>query len=149
MLAAASKAQLGYGATFNIGSGSPVTYSPMIEISSISFADYTIAEIDVTTLTSPNTTEEAIPGMIKLGNIEMTGNFIGDATQMNVDTLAIARTVFAWQITAPMTIGTFSVQGHGFITKKEIGPMEPNKKVDFKVSVRATGTLTYTITPAP
>jgi predicted secreted protein len=147
MPTAQSKAQLGYGATFSIGTGSPVTYGVMAEIASVSFADYTISEIDVTHLQSPNTTEEAIPGMIKLGTIEMTGNFIGDTSQMNVDTLAIARTIFPWKIAAPMTIGQFSVVGTGFITKKEIGPMEPNKKVDFKVSIRATGVLTYTVGP--
>lgn len=144
----ASKASLGYGTTFATGTGSPITYTVMAEIASISFADYTISEIDVTHLLSPNTTEEAIAGMLKLGNIEMTGNFIGDTTQMNVDTLAIARTTFPWQIVAPMT-GTkiLTITGTGFITKKETGPFEPNKKVDFKVSIRATGVLTYTITP--
>src|SRR5215469_16811748 len=93
-----TKALLGYGSIFNIGSGSPTAYAALAEIASISFADYTIPEIDVTNLQSPNATEEAIPGIIKLGNIEMTGNFTADASQMNIDTLAIARTVFPWKI---------------------------------------------------
>ena len=142
----ASKAQLGYGSTFSIGSGSPATFSPISEIASISFADYTISEVDVTNLNSPNTTEEAIPGMLKPGVIEMTGNYIGDTTQTQIDTLAIARTLFPWKITAPMQGTTMlTVTGTGFITKKESGPFEPNKKIDFKLSVRCAGAITWTV----
>jgi|SRR5215469_8629690 len=141
-----SFAQLGYGSTFLMGTGSPIAYGAISEIASISFADYTISEIDVTNLGSPNTTEEAIPGMLKLGNIEMTGNYIGDSSQSQIDTLAVARTVFPWKITAPAKSGTMlTITGYAFITKKEIGPMEPNKKIDFKVSMRATGALTYAV----
>lgn len=144
---AASKAAIGYGSTFSMGSGSPITYTEMAEIASISFADYTISEIDVTTLQSPNTTEEAIPGMIKPGTIEMTGNYTGDTSQQNIDTVAIARTIFPWKIVAALRTGTLTITAYGFIVKKEIGPLEPNKKIDFKLSVRVTGAITYLVEP--
>jgi hypothetical protein len=142
----ASLAQIGYGAQFQLGTGSPVTFAPISEIGAINFADYTVSEIDVTHLQSPNTTEEAIAGMIRLGPVEMTGNFIGDASQLQVDSLAISRLTFPWKITAPENSGrTLTIAGFGFIIKKETGPFEPNKKQDFKVSIRATGVLTYTV----
>ena len=142
----ASKANLGYGAAFWVGTGSPATYTQMSEINAIVFADYTITEIDTTHLASPNTMEEAIPGMIKPGTIELTLNYIADATQAQVDTLAMARTIFPWEITGPVSGNkTLTIAGYGFITKKETGPWEPNKKQDFKVSVRAAGVITWTV----
>src|SRR4051812_28853143 len=148
MPAVASKAQLGYGSTFSMGAGSPVVYTAISEIGSISFADYTVSEIDVTNLGSPNTTEESIPGMLKPGTIEMTGNYIGDTSQQNIDTIAIARTIFPWKITSPAgTAGTLTVTGYGYIVKKETGPMEPNKKIDFKVSVRVSGAIGWAVAP--
>lgn len=142
----ASQAQLGYGSKFFIGAGSPTAYTPMAEIATINFADYTVTEVDVTHLQSPNTTEEAIPGLIKPGNIELTGNYIGDATQQNVDTLAIARTVFPWKITSPASNATvLTITGSGFITKKATGPMEANAKVSFAATIRVSGAITYTV----
>lgn len=142
----ASKAQLGYGSAFFMGTGSPVTYTEISEIASVAFADYTVSVIDVTSLASPNATEESIPGLLKPGTIEMTGNYIGDASQQAIDPMAISRAIFPWQIVAPASGGkTLTVSGFGYITKKETGPMEPNKKIDFKVSVQVAGAVTWTV----
>ena len=143
----ASKAKLGYGSKFYIGdTASPIGYTVLSEIASINFADYTVAEIDVTHLLSPNTSEESIPGLLKPGTIELTGNYTGDATQQNIDTLAVALTVFPWKITAPASGSqVLTITGYGYITKKETGPFEANKKSDFKVSVRVSGAITYSV----
>ena len=53
---AASKARLGYGSKFYTGdTASPIDYTLLSEIAIINFADYTVAEVDVTHLLSPNT----------------------------------------------------------------------------------------------
>ena len=38
--------------------------------------------------------------MLKPGTIELTGNYTRDASQQNIDVLAVALTVFPWKITA-------------------------------------------------
>jgi hypothetical protein len=142
----ASKAQLGYGSAFYIGTGSPVTYSQISELATISFPGFEVPAIDVTNLGSPDTTEEMIPGMKKPGVMEMTGNFIGDNSQMTIDEIMSARTIFPFMVTAPVSNGkTVTATGFGFFTKNEKGPMEPNKKIDFKVSVQVTGAVVWTV----
>lgn len=143
----ASQAGLGYNSRFFMGSASsPISYTAVSEIKSINFNDFSIPVIDVTHLLSPSTTEEMIPGMIKPGTIALTGNFIGDAAQLAINTAAVARTIFAWKITSVLGTGqTLTITGSGFITKLETGPMEPNKEIAFKFDIQATGTLTYAV----
>ena len=144
---AASKTKLGYGSRFYTGdAASPTGYTVLSEIAMINFADYTVAEIDVTHLLSPNTSEESIPGLLKPGTIELSGNYIGDASQQNIDVLAVAQTIFPWKITAPASGAlVLTITGYGYIVKKETGPFEPTKKNDFKVGVRVAGAITYTV----
>ena len=144
---AASKARLGYGSKFYTGdTASPIGYTLLSEIAIINFADYTVAEVDVTHLLSPNTSEESIPGLLKPGTIELTGNYTGDASQQNIDVLAVAQTVFPWKITAPASGAlVLTITGSGYITKKETGPFEANKKNDFKVAVRVSGAISYSV----
>ena len=69
-----SLANSGYGATFAVGTGSPLNYAVVSEIASIFKKNFTVPPIDVTHLRSPNATEEMFPGIIKPGTVEMTGN---------------------------------------------------------------------------
>jgi hypothetical protein len=143
----ATQASLGYGSKFFTGvTGSPITYNAVLEIASITMTDYTVSEVDATHLQSPNATEETIPGLIKTGTIELTGNYLGDTTQQELDTLGQARTVFPWKITAPAAGTTvLTATGSGFINKMEKGPFESNKKSDIKVSIKITGPIAYAI----
>lgn len=142
----ASKAQLGYGSAFFMGTGSPVTYSQISELASITFPGVEVPAIDVTNLGSPDTTEEMIPGMKKPLVMDFTGNFIGDNSQMTLDAIMSARTIFPFMVTAPISGGkTVTATAYGFFTKNEKGPLEPNKKIDFKVSVQVTGQITWTV----
>lgn len=142
----ASKAQLGYGSAFFIGTGSPVTYSQISELSSITYPGFEVSVIDVTNLGSPDTTEESIPGMKKPLVMDMTGNFIGDNSQMTIDTIMSARTIFPFMVTGPASGGkTVTATAYGFFTKNEKGPLEPNKKIDFKVSIQVAGAVTWTV----
>ena len=138
----ASQANTGYLGTFAWGtSASPPVYTQIAEIASIKLERYSVPDINVTHLLSPNTTEELTPGLLMPGTIEMTGNYIGDSTQQSVDALAIAQTVFPWQITVPVQkrAKTATLTGLGFLTKNEIGPIEPNKKLDFNLGIHVTG----------
>jgi Lambda phage tail tube protein, TTP len=143
-----SKANTGYLATFAIGdNASPIDYTPMAELASIKPSNFTIPAIDTTHLQSPNATEEMIPGLIKPGAIAITGNFTGDATQLNIATLAQSQSLFPWKITSKVNKGTqlYTAMGTGFITKYETGPFEPNKKIDFAADIQITGNITETV----
>ena len=142
-----SQANSGYGATFAVGVGSPINYAIVSEIASINKKNFTVPPIDVTHLLSPNATEEMIPGIIKPGTVEMTGNYIADATQLQFVTLATGRTVFPFQITAPMQKNskTLTATGMCFVTDYETGPFEANRKIDFMVTLQVTGTVVETV----
>lgn len=148
MAQAASQAVLGYGSVFNIGttaSGS-TSYSAVAEIATINFGGFTVPEVSVTHLQSPNAMEESIPGLLKPGTIELTGNFTADASQQNLTTLGQNRTIFPWQITSPLQSGkTYTLSGNGFISKLQKGPFDATKKVDFSATIQVSGVFTETI----
>src|SRR5580658_11032914 len=98
-----SLANSGYGATFSVGdNASPIDFTAVAEIATINKKNFSFPSIDTTHLQSPNRTEEMIPGLLKPGTVEMTGNFIGDATQLQFVALAEAGLPFNFKITAPM-----------------------------------------------
>jgi hypothetical protein len=145
----ATKATIGYESTFSVGNGavSPITYTEMAECKSIKPNLITVPSIDATHLLSPNATEEKLPGLIKPGTIDITGNFIGDATQLNIQTLAQARTVFPFQTTSPVNSGTqvYTISGTGFIAKYDTGPFEPSKLIEFALTIEVTGSFNQTV----
>lgn len=139
-----SQANSGYLGTFSYGS--PLV--ALIEAKHINFPRYTIPDLNVTHLLSPNSTEELVPGLMMPGVIDVTGNFIGDATQVgDLDTLSQAQTVFPWQITVPVASRgkTATITGRGFLNKHDIGPVEPNRPVEYAISVRTTGFSTISV----
>lgn len=144
----ATKATIGYLATFSVGNtSSPIGYAPMLEVKSIKPALATIPVIDATHLLSPNATEEKLPGLIKPGTVDIGGNFVGDATQLQILTLAEGRTVFPFRITAPINSGTqvYTCTSSGFVSKYDNGPFEPSKLAEFAMSIEITGTITETV----
>lgn len=146
---AKSQATIGLGTEFLIGDdASPPHYTSVTEAANVTFADYTVTEVDVTHLLSPDSTEETIAGLKKTGTIEVTGNYVGDEAQQSIDVLASARTMFPWKITSPLS-GTriLTVSGYGFINKKETGPFTPGAKTEFKIGVKVAGMITYAIAP--
>ncbi len=143
----ATQAVIGYNSKFWTGvAGSPIAYTAVAEVNQIDLQDYTVSEIDATHLTSPSSTEEVIPGLIKTGTIDIMGNYIGDSTQQNLDSLAVGRTVFPFKVTTPASGSTtLTVTGTGFFIKMQKGPIEPNKKTEFKATVKVSGVLTYAV----
>lgn len=141
---AASKANTGYGATLYLGTtASPPVYgaSPFAELKTFRIAPISVPDVETTTLLSPLNTEEMIPGMIKPGTIELSGNFIGDATQLAITTDAQAQASFSWKAVAPIQQGakTYTANGIGYFTKYEVGPFEKNKPIEFSASIQITG----------
>jgi predicted secreted protein len=143
---AASRAAVGLGTEFFIGQGSPITYTSVTEAASISFADFTVDEIDVTHLLSPGDYAETIAGRKVPGSATVSGNYVGDAAQQLIDTLAQARTVFPFKITSPLSgARTLTVLGTGFINSRETGPFTPSAVTQFKFGMKIAGSLSYAV----
>jgi hypothetical protein len=146
----ASLASLGYGATFSTGTNitTPV-YTAVAELATVSFAGFTVPEVDVTHLLSPNATNESIPGLLKPGTVDLTGNFTSSTTQATLTTLGQARTIFPWEILTVLSDGsTYTLTGKGFVSKLSKGPFDATKKIDFACTIQVSGTFTETVTPA-
>lgn len=144
----ASKANAGYLATFLLGSSaSPPVYTAVLEIKTFTLDLLTMPEIPTTHLLSVLNTEEFIPGMIKPGKVTASGNFIGDATQLMITTLAQAQTIFPFQVIAPVQreVKTYTVSCQGFIVGYKPGPFENNKAIEFSVDIQLTGAYTETV----
>lgn len=139
----ATKATIGYLGTFNLGS----PLAPVLEIKHIAINGLTIPAIDATHLLSPNATKEKLPGIIDPKDIEITGNFVGDATQLAFLTNAQARTVFAWSVTAKVNSNTqtYTLSGTGFVADYGHGAIEVDKVHEFTAKIEITGTLTEAV----
>jgi hypothetical protein len=145
---AKTKATIGYLATFSVGdSSSPTTYTAMLEVKTVKPNIMTVPVVNATHLQSPNATEEKIPGLILPGTVDVGGNFIGDATQLNILSLAKLRTVFPYKITAPCNNGTqvYTQTGSGFISKYDNGPFEPSALISFAMTIEIAGDITETV----
>jgi predicted secreted protein len=139
----ASQATQGYESTFSIGTGvsSPYTYTPMAELKTIDFGGIKVAIIDVSNLSSPGGFREKITGFKDGNTITVSGNFIGDATQLAILTAIMDGVAVPWKITAPVQNGTktYTVTGMGIVTDRKIGPMEIDKAIEFSCTVDLTG----------
>jgi hypothetical protein len=143
-----TRASIGYLATFSVGdTASPVNFTEMAEVKTIKPNIATIPVIDATHLQSPNATEEKLPGLIKPGTIDITGNFIGDSSQLSILGLAESRKVFPFEITAPVNEGTqvYTCAGIGFVSKYDVGSFEVSKLSEFALSIEIAGAVTETV----
>lgn len=139
----ASKANTAYAATFAIGSP-PVAVA---EIKSFSVDVVSMPEVNKTHLLSPSNTEEFAPGMIHPGKISLSGNWIGDASQLAILTDAQAQTSFNYTILAPAQQGTKTETrtGTGYFSSHKVGPYENNKPIEFSAEIQMTGPTVVTV----
>jgi hypothetical protein len=144
----ASKANTGYGAQFSIGSvASPLSYTAVSECKSIKNNGNTVNVIETSHLLSPLNTEEMIPGMIKPGTIDVSGNFIGDTSQLSFNLIAQAQSIIAWKYTAPCNnrTQTYTCVGTGFVVKSANGPLSNTEANGYDLSLQITGPYTETV----
>lgn len=143
----ASVGTTGYLSTFELGDNeSPPNFTAIAEVKSFNFTPLDVPNVDFSTLVSPNNTRELKPGMIMPGKIEVSGNYIGDATQLTLPTNAQAQTIFPFKATFPLQdrtkTGTFI--GIGFVNTLKVGPFENDKPNEFSASFQATGSFSLT-----
>jgi len=146
---AKTRANTGNGAIFFVGdSASPTGYTPLLEMKDLGYDALSVPVIDATHLLSPNNTSEKIPGMIMPGQVNLMGNFVGDASQLNISVLAQAQTVFPWKITAPLrplidggAARTYTASGNGFFAKYTPGTFGAGKLNEVKATLEITGAI--------
>lgn len=139
----ASKANTGYESTFSVGS----PLAAVVEIVSFTAPLASSQPIKKTHLLSPNYTHELFQGMINPGVYDVTGNFIGDATQTGILTDMQAQAQLNFQILSSMQAGakTLTVTGNGYYSDLELGPFENDKTIDFKAKFQTTGPCTVVV----
>lgn len=144
----ASQSTTGYQAIFNLGAiASPHTLSAVMEIKTIKTEVGDVPQVATSHLLSPNNTEEFIPGMIKPGTVELGGNFIGDATQLNFNLAMQAQALVPWSVVANVSRGkTYTQSGFCYVSKYANGPFENNKTIEYTLTVQITGPVTETVT---
>jgi len=151
---AKSRATLGYLATLEIArynySDSPPSlgsYLKLLEVKSIAPSDFTVPVVIVTHLESPNATEEKTPGLIMPGTLDVSGNFIGDESQLLLPELAQGREVVSYRLTAKVDKGTktYTQTADGFVGDFAGGPFEPSKTSEFKMKMEVAGNITYEV----
>ena len=140
----ASKATTGYRSTFSIGSGSPITFMRVAEVKTIKPPDLTAGTVEVTHLLSPNEYKEWKRTMKDHSELEITGNFIGDDSQQQLQALAdlpSEEATFMFQITAPLQGGVMIqlATGYGMITKLGVTSLETEKPIEFSMMMKVTG----------
>ena len=148
----ASRAVTGNKAVFYIGSvASPLGYNALLEVKSISPNFISVPEVNISHLLSPNATEEFFPGMNKPGKMEVSGNFIGDTSQLSILQLAQQQIIIAWKFTAPVdqqsgvTTKVYTATGIGYVAEYSSGPFEQNKAVEYKLGIQVTGSPTESV----
>lgn len=145
---ARSLANVGYKAQFWIGTNtSPIVYTQIAEVKTIKSFEMTTPVVDVSHLQSPNFTQEKRPGMIQPGTVELTGNFTGDASQLDILPLQEAGTVFPFKVLAPVQNSqqTYEYTGTGFISKYTPGTFEATKVNEFSIVMEVSGFVTETV----
>lgn len=103
--------------------------------------------IDVTTLQSPDQTEEVIPGLKRSGSISFEGNFYpGDTLgQVGLQSDYSNGTLQDFAITFPTTTGT-SFTFSGYVEELSFGAAEANGVIPFKGAIKVSGAYSLGIT---
>ena len=147
--AVASKGQSGARAALGISTfplASPPVYNYIVELKTLKVNGLTVPEINLSQLNSPNNTEEFAPGMNKPGTIQFTGNYIGDATQVQISTLinsANGANNLGYIVTGGVqqNTKTYTNSGIGYFSKYEVGPFENGKAVEITGEIQVSGTM--------
>tara|TARA_R110000824_G_scaffold212432_8_gene398659 strand:- start:3061 stop:3483 length:423 start_codon:yes stop_codon:yes gene_type:complete len=137
-------AAAGLGSEFKLGTNaSPIVYTKVAEVLSISGPEISAEEIDVTSLDSTGGFKEYITGLKDGGTVSIEANWIkGNAQQITMrDAVASGATVNLQIVFAdsPQTIATFI----GKVTSFGMGA-DPSSQLKASLSVRISGAITWT-----
>lgn len=135
----ATAADIGYGTTFT-------WHSQLIgEITRIGSVSLTLGKVEATTLDSPNSYKEYLPGLIDPGEIELEGWLDpDDAGQALLLSDLNDRSEQAWVITFTAAISSATWEGNGYVVAFSAGEATPEGLVPFTATIAITGKPTLT-----
>lgn len=125
--------------------GTTLTYggTQVKELTNISLSLGTTDDIDITNHDSPDDTEEFVPGIIRVGTIEIEGNFVPtDAGQAALITALQARTAPAAVVVTLADTGAATFTGTAYVKRFEPGAPVAGK-TSFSASLKASGKITF------
>ena len=124
--------------------GTGITYggTEVKELTNIAWDIGTVDDVDITNHDSPDTTEEFVPGIIRVGEITLDGNFVPtDTGQAALITALQARTSAAVVITCSDG-GAATFTGVAYV--KSFRPSAPvDGKTSFTATLKASGKITF------
>ncbi len=135
----ATAANIGYGTTF--------TWHSLVigEVTRIGSVSLTVAKVDATTLATPDSYREYIPGLIDPGDVELEGWLDPDnlgqkllLTDMN------ERTEQDWIIIFPTSISSARWHGKGYCIGFTAGDATPEGMVPFTATIALSNKPTLT-----
>jgi len=135
----ATAADIGYGTTFT-------WHSVVIgEVTRIGSVTLTVSKQDATTLVSPDSYKEYLPGLIDPGDVELEGWLDpDDAGQKLILADMNARTEQDWIITFPVGVSSAVWNGKGYCTGFSGGDATPEGLVPFTASIALSNKPTLT-----
>lgn len=124
------------------GTGITIGGTEVKELTTIAWDMGTVDDVDITNHDSPDSTEEFVPGIIRVGYIDIEGNFVPtDPGQQALITNLQARTSAAIVITCADT-GAATFSGTAYV--KSLRPTAPVEgKTGFTGRLKASGKITF------
>ncbi len=128
---------IGYNTAVSVNDGASAAYVAWDHVTSITPPQPEVGAIESTYLASSGRNKEYLPGLREPGEFTFTCRYSPTSLDRAYD---LSYTSWGWKVTYPDS----SYHGFsGFVTKVEVPSIEPEKVVDFTVTVKVTGAVSY------
>lgn len=136
-----SEAKIGYGTTFKWGDDF------VAELTRVGPVSLTVSKQDATTLASPDSFKDILPGLVDPGDVELEGLFRPDDTaQRAMLTDMKARQKRAFIIAFPTALSTTTWAGDAYCTAFAAGDATPEGIIPFTATISIVGKPTLGVT---
>lgn len=139
-----TEAKIGYGTILKWGdNGGSIQIAELTKIGAVSLST---SKIDATTLTSPDSYKEMLPGLIEPGDVAIEGNFRpDDSGQIAMLNDMNSRTKRDFTIEFPTALSTATWTGEAYITAFAAGDATPEGVIPFSATLTITGKPTLNV----
>jgi len=142
------KARMARGSKFGVDSVDGSAYKYVGDLTTVGVPTPTSDEIDVSTLDSPNTAKENMPGAVDYGSFDINGNWVkSDVGQDAVYSYFLSQETIKFVIEAPLEAGesvAAKTTGTGYFTScVRMGEKTEGSLIPFSATLRVTGRPVY------
>lgn len=136
-----TQARAGVGARFQIGTGSPVTYTDIAELTAISGPEISAEQWEATSLESTGGYKEYVPGFLDGGTISITLMFINSAAQQAIRNYVDSINVLPFRLLLP-TSPEAQADFTGYVTSWSQSA-EPNAPMTAEVGIKISAAVNW------